>query len=99
MGSLTLNLNPEFPYRFGFDVVYGASKTALNAVTVAFAIELENDNITVNAVSPSYTATALNNFQGTDPVEEGSKEPIRVALDESGVTGQFTGPHQEVYPW
>ncbi|MEJ5089070.1 SDR family NAD(P)-dependent oxidoreductase [Sphingobacterium faecium] len=99
MGSLTLNLNPEFPYRFGFDVVYGASKTALNAVTVAFAIELENDNITVNAVSPSYTATALNNFQGTDPVEEGSKEPIRVALDESGVTGQLTGPHQEVYPW
>jgi NAD(P)-dependent dehydrogenase (short-subunit alcohol dehydrogenase family) len=99
MGSLTLNLNPEFPYRFGFDVVYGASKTALNAITVAFAIELENDNITVNAVSPSYTATALNNFQGTDTVEEGSKEPIRVALDESGVTGQFTGPHQEVYPW
>jgi NAD(P)-dependent dehydrogenase (short-subunit alcohol dehydrogenase family) len=99
MGSLTLNLNPEFPYRFGFDVVYGASKTALNAVTVAFAIELENYNIKVNAVSPSYTATALNNFQGTDTVEEGAKEPIRVALDESGVTGQFTGPNQEVYPW
>jgi len=99
MGSLTSNLNPEFPYRSGFDVVYGASKTALNAVTVAFAIEFENSNIKVNAVSPSYTATALNNFQGTDTVEEGAKEPIRVALDESGVTGQFTGPNQEVYPW
>lgn len=99
LGSLTLNLNPEFPFRSGYDVVYGASKAALNAVTVAFAIELENTNIRVNAVSPGYTATALNNFQGTDTVEEGAKEPIRVALDESSITGQFTGPNQEVYPW
>ncbi|WP_316777808.1 SDR family NAD(P)-dependent oxidoreductase [Pedobacter antarcticus] len=99
LGSLTLNSNPEFPFRFGYDVVYGASKTALNAITVAFAIELEPANIRVNAVSPGYTATALNNFQGTDTVEEGAKEPIRIALDESSVTGQFTGPNQEVYPW
>ena len=99
LGSLTLVSNPEFPFRFGYDVVYGASKTALNAITVAFAIELEAANIRVNAVSPGYTATALNNFQGTDTVEEGAKEPIRVALDESSVTGQFTGPQQEIYPW
>lgn len=99
IGSLTLISNPEFPFRFGYDVVYGASKTALNAVTLSFAIELEATNIRVNAVSPGYTATALNNFQGTDTVEEGAKEPIRVALDESSVTGQFTGPNQEVYPW
>lgn len=99
LGSLTLVSNPEFPFRFGYDVVYGASKTALNAITVAFAIELEAANIRVNAVSPGYTATALNNFQGTDTVEEGAKEPIRVALDESSVTGQFTGPKQEIYPW
>lgn len=99
IGSLTLNSNPEFPFRFGFDVVYGASKTALNAITVAFSIELEAANIRVNAVSPGYTATALNNFQGTDSVEQGAKEPIRIALDESSATGQFTGPNQEVYPW
>ncbi|RZK38132.1 MAG: SDR family NAD(P)-dependent oxidoreductase [Pedobacter sp.] len=99
LGSLSLNSNPEFPYRSGYDIVYGASKAAMNAITVAFAIELEDANIKVNAVSPGYTATALNNFQGTDTVEEGSKEPIRVALDESGTTGNFTGPNQEVYPW
>lgn len=99
LGSLTLNSNPEFPYRSGYDIVYGASKAAMNAITVAFAIELEETNIKVNAVSPGYTATALNNFQGTDTVEEGSKEPIRVALDENGTTGNFTGPNQEVYPW
>ncbi|MDR7128142.1 NAD(P)-dependent dehydrogenase (short-subunit alcohol dehydrogenase family) [Algoriphagus sp. 4150] len=99
LGSLTLNQNPSNPYRKNFDVVYGASKAAMNAITVSLANELEGTNIKVNAVSPGFTATALNNFQGTDSVEEGSKEPIRVALDESGVSGQFTGPHQEVYPW
>lgn len=99
LGSMTLNMNPDNPYRKHYDVVYGASKAAMNAVNVALAIELEGTNITVNAVSPGFTATALNNFQGTDSVEEGSKEPVRVALDESGVTGQFTGPNQEKYPW
>ncbi len=99
LGSLTRAMNPNNLYRTYYDVVYGASKAAMNAVTVAFALELEGSNIKINAVSPGYTATALNNFQGTDTVEEGSKEPIRVALDESGTTGQFTGPNQEHFPW
>lgn len=99
LGSLTLNSDPNHPYRWGFDVIYGASKTALNGITVSLAIELANSNIKVNAVTPSFTATALNNFEGTDTVEEGSREPIRVALEEDGPTGTFTGPHAEVYPW
>ena len=99
LGSLTLNSDPAFPYRQGFDVIYGASKTALNAITVSLATELADANIKVNAVSPGFTATALNNFQGTDTVEEGSREPIRVALEEDGPSGKFTGPNQEVFPW
>ncbi len=99
LGSLTMNQSPSNPYRKSFDVVYGASKAAMNAITVSLANELEGTNIKVNAVSPGFTATALNNFQGTDSVEEGSKEPIRVVLDESGVSGQFTGPNQEALPW
>ncbi|MCE7054149.1 SDR family NAD(P)-dependent oxidoreductase [Algoriphagus sp. AGSA1] len=99
LGSLTLNQDPSNPFRKSFDVVYGASKAAMNAITVSLANELEGTNIKVNAVSPGFTATALNNFQGTDSVEEGSKEPIRVVLDESGVSGQFTGPNQEALPW
>lgn len=92
LGSLSLNTNPENPYRSGFDAVYGASKTALNAIFLSLAIELEDSNIKVNLVSPGFTATALNNFQGTDTVEEGSMEPIRVALAEDMPTGSFTGP-------
>lgn len=92
LGSLTLNANPQNPYRAAFDAVYGASKTALNGVFLSLANELENTNIKVHLVSPGFTATALNNFQGTDTVEEGSREPIRVALAEDMPTGSFTGP-------
>jgi NAD(P)-dependent dehydrogenase (short-subunit alcohol dehydrogenase family) len=92
MGSLSWISDPACWARQYFDVVYSASKTALNAVTLAFALELEKEKIKVNAVSPGFTATALNNFQGTDSVEVGSREPIRVALETDGPTATFTGP-------
>lgn len=104
LGSLTLNANPANPFRSAFDAVYGASKTALNGIFLSLAIELESANIKVHLVSPGFTATALNNFQGTDTVEEGSLEPIRVALSEELPTGSFTGPRQyagedNTIPW
>lgn len=92
LGSLAINSNPENPYRLSFDAIYGASKTALNGIFLSLSIALENTNIKVHLVSPGFTATALNNFQGTDTVEEGSLEPIRVALAEDMPTGSFTGP-------
>ncbi|MGN8057618.1 SDR family NAD(P)-dependent oxidoreductase [Pedobacter sp. 22163] len=98
LGSLTWISDPDCWARESFGIVYSASKTALNAVTMAFAIELEKENIKVNAVSPGYTATALNNFQGTDTVEVGSREPIRVALETDGPTATFTGP-DGILPW
>lgn len=98
LGSLTWIADPACWAREHFGVVYAASKTALNAVTMAFAIELEKENIKVNAVSPGFTATALNNFQGTDTVEVGSREPIRVALETDGPTASFTGP-EGPFPW
>lgn len=104
LGSLGINSNPENPYRSSFDAAYGASKTALNGIFLSLAIELENTNIKVHLVSPGFTATALNNFQGTDTVEEGSAEPIRVALAEDLPNGSFTGPANfsgpdNVLPW
>jgi NAD(P)-dependent dehydrogenase (short-subunit alcohol dehydrogenase family) len=92
LGSLTLNANSANPYRSAFDAVYGASKTALNGIFLSLAIDLEREGIKVNLVSPGFTATALNNFQGTDTVEEGSAEPVRVVLSEDIPTGSFTGP-------
>lgn len=104
LGSLTTNSNPGNPYRSAFDAAYGASKTALNGIFLSLSIELEKTNVKVHLVSPGFTATALNNFQGTDTVEEGSEEPIRVALAEDLPNGSFTGPTNfsgadNIIPW
>jgi len=99
-GSLTLSSDPSLPYRAGFGPVYSASKTALNALTLAMAVELEPEGIPVNAVSPGYTKTALNGYEGTDTLEEGASEAVRVALQGSaGPTGTFTHATFGTIPW
>lgn len=98
LGSLTLNSDINFPFRPYFGVTYPASKTALNAITLALAIELEDTGIKVRAVSPSFTATAINNFEGTDSVEVGAKALVLAALDTESPTGSFTGPDGAL-PW
>jgi NAD(P)-dependent dehydrogenase (short-subunit alcohol dehydrogenase family) len=90
-GSLTMNANPAYAHRAVFGPVYPASKTALNALTLAMAIELESEGIKVNAVSPGFTKTNLNGYTGTETVEEGAREAVRVALlGPDGPTGTFT---------
>ena len=99
-GSLTLNSNPATSHRAIFGPVYPASKTAMNALTVAMAIELESEGIKVNAVSPGFTKTNLNGFQGTETVEEGAREAVRVAmLGADGPTGTFTHAKMGTIPW
>ncbi len=100
VGSLTMNSDPAFRYRSLFGPVYPASKTALNAMTLAMAIELEPAGIKVNAVSPGYTKTNLNNYAGTETVEEGAAEAVRVALlGPDGPTGTFTHAKLGRLPW
>ena len=100
VGSLTRNSDPDFPYRSIFGPVYPASKTALNALTVAMAIELEPEGIRVAAVSPGFTKTNLNGYAGTETVEEGAREAVRVALlGPDGPTGLFTHATLGVLPW
>ncbi len=78
--SLTMNAEPTNPHRAMFGVVYSPSKTALNAITLAFALELESTRIKVNAACPGFTATDLNNFEGTRSVEQAARERVRLAL-------------------
>jgi NAD(P)-dependent dehydrogenase (short-subunit alcohol dehydrogenase family) len=99
VGSLTRNSDRTYPYRSIFGPVYPASKTALNAVTVAMAIELEATGIKVNAACPGFTKTNLNNYAGTQSVEEGAAEPVRLALlGADGPTGTFSNAAGPL-PW
>jgi NAD(P)-dependent dehydrogenase (short-subunit alcohol dehydrogenase family) len=99
VGSLTWSSAPSNPRRSMFGATYSPSKTALNAITFAFAVELESTRIKVNAACPGFTATDLNNFQGTRSVEEGAREPVRLALlGPDGPTGTFSDDNG-VIPW
>ena len=100
VGSLTRNSDKAYPYRSFFGPTYPGSKTALNAMTLAMAIELESTGIKVNAASPGFTKTNLNDYAGTETVEEGAREAVRLALlGPDGPTGTFSHATLGTLPW
>jgi NAD(P)-dependent dehydrogenase (short-subunit alcohol dehydrogenase family) len=100
VGSLTLNASPDYPYRKMYSPTYAGSKSAMNIMALSMMIEHENDGIKVNLVSPEFTKTALNNFQGTATLEEGSREVVRVALlGPDGPSGTYTRADNQNIPW
>ena len=100
VGSLTANADPAYPFHAFYGPVYPASKAALNAITLAMMIELESTGIKVNLVTPGFTKTNLNGYEGTASVEDGSREVVRVALlGPDGPTGTFTRWENVTIPW
>jgi NAD(P)-dependent dehydrogenase (short-subunit alcohol dehydrogenase family) len=100
VGSLTTNADPSYPYHAMYGPIYPASKAALNAITLAMMIELESTDIKINLVSPAFTSTNLNGYAGTESVEDGSREVVRIALlGPDGPTGTFTRWENETIPW
>lgn len=100
VGSLTLNSDPQSFYsQMPPLLAYCSSKTAVNAVTVFFANELRRTNIKVNAVSPGYVATDLNDHSGFLTPQQGAKLPVKFAtLPADGPTGGFFEEDGAV-PW
>jgi hypothetical protein len=50
--------------------------------------------------STRFTKTNLNAFQGTDSVQDGAREIVRVALlGRAAPTGKFTRWEGEIIPW
>ena len=100
VGSLSLNSNPASFYAHMPPLLaYNSSKTAVNAITVFFANELRNSSIKVNAVSPGYVATDLNDHSGMLTPEQGAKVPVTFAtLPAGGPTGGFFEESGAV-PW
>jgi NAD(P)-dependent dehydrogenase (short-subunit alcohol dehydrogenase family) len=100
MGSLSLNSDPHSFYsKMPPLLAYNSSKTVVNAITVFFANELRDTNIKVNAVSPGYVATNLNDYSGMLTPQQGAKMPVTFAtLPADGPTGGFFDENG-VVPW
>jgi NAD(P)-dependent dehydrogenase (short-subunit alcohol dehydrogenase family) len=99
VGSLTRTLGEGGEHLRALYGMYSASKTALNAITIGLALDLAPEGIKVNAACPGYTKTALNNFMGTRTVEEGAREPVRLALlGDDGPTGSYSNDEGPL-PW
>jgi NAD(P)-dependent dehydrogenase (short-subunit alcohol dehydrogenase family) len=99
LASFALRHDPTWPY-FEFRLpTYAASKSAVNALTVGYAKELEDKGVKVNAICPGYTATEATNFAGTRQPEQGAAVAARFALlDDDGPTGTFAN-EDGVIPW
>ena len=97
LGSIATAVDPE-----GVGAVvwvptpaYGASKAALNMLTVQYARQLPN--LRINTVDPGYTATDFNNHNGYQTVEEGAEIIARLAqIDQTGPTGEYLSLHGTV---
>jgi len=94
LGSLAAWADPDSAQRRYAPLLlgYNSSKAALNAVTLHYAAELAQTPIKVNAASPGYVATDLNQHRGTLKLsDEGSVAVIvRLAtLPDDGPTGAF----------
>ena len=99
LGSLEMNSDTKWGFADFKLIGYCASKAALNMLTVQLAYELRDTGIKVNAVSPGYVDTDMNQHRGTLTVEEGAAEPVRLALlPADGPTGGFFGEGGR-YPW
>jgi len=99
VGSMTVISDPAYPYPGIGGVAYAPSKSALNAVTLAFAQELAGTRIKVNAACPGYTATDFNDHSGPRSVVEAAREPVRLALlGADGPTGTFSNDDGPI-PW
>jgi NAD(P)-dependent dehydrogenase (short-subunit alcohol dehydrogenase family) len=94
MGSCAAWADPGSPQRRYAPLLlaYDSSKAALNAVTVHYAAELASTPVKVNAASPGYVATDLNDHRGTLRLDDESSVAVIVrlaTLGPGGPTGAF----------
>lgn len=99
LGSLGWLSDPQNPH-YGVNILgYNSSKTALNAVTLAFAKELAAHGITVNAADPGYTATDFNDHTGYRTVEQAAAGIAWLAgRQDAERAGRFYFEQNEI-PW
>jgi NAD(P)-dependent dehydrogenase (short-subunit alcohol dehydrogenase family) len=96
-GRLTWQVERGWPQEVA-PPIYSMSKAALTMLTLQYAQSLPG--ILVNAAWPGYTATDLNDHQGTQTVTEGTDPIVALAtLPPDGPTGTMRGREGAVDPW
>ncbi|KAJ7451613.1 hypothetical protein FB451DRAFT_1409700 [Mycena latifolia] len=70
---------------------YNSSKSALNSLTLQWAIQEEQkgSGIRVVSICPGFNATNLNHYTGTMSPAEGCKVIVNAALEKEGRSGVF----------
>ncbi|KAK6996518.1 short-chain dehydrogenase/reductase family protein [Favolaschia claudopus] len=77
---------------------YSSSKSALNSLTLQWAIEEEEkkSGIRVISICPGFNATNLNNYTGTMSPSEGCQVMVKAALAKEGKSGVFINKDGDV---
>ena len=79
--DMASNSNQAGPNGLMHCVAYNTSKAAANSYTIALAQELKREGIKVNAVTPGFTSTKLNDYrEGGKSIREGAEVLLPWAL-------------------
>lgn len=95
MASNTFQARPGASLHF---VAYNTSKAAANSYTIALASELKGKAV-VNALTPGFTSTKLNNFGEGGKTPKDAAELLALWALEEQKSGLFIGPDGKEFPW
>ena len=98
IGSLSFQSSSQNPDIRIYDA-YSCSKTALNAFTVLLSKEFQNTNFKIISVEPGYTATNLNDYQGTQTAAQGASVIVKFATLPKVQTGKFFDRNGDEMAW
>jgi NAD(P)-dependent dehydrogenase (short-subunit alcohol dehydrogenase family) len=82
----------------GGHAAYRISKTALNALTLIMASELEGEGIKVNSMCPGWVRTDLGGPGAGKSVKEGADTAVWLATSDKIGTGKFYAD-RKIIPW
>ncbi len=96
LGSLGVLSDPATPY-YGTNVLaYNSSKTALNALTLAFSKELAADHIAVNSTCPGWVKTDMGSDAAPRNVEQGAAIAVKLATMDNPPSGKYLDDAGEI---
>lgn len=98
LGSLASVSDPSNIFYGLNTAAYNASKTALNALTIALAKDLSEEQISVNSICPGWVQTEMGTDAAPRTVKQGAAIIVKLATMDAPPTGKFLDEDREI-PW